>query len=201
MPLFFEKNINPAKKLAVWEITEDLSFFLEKINFEGVLPILSKRQLEKACGLFLIDYVSQIEGLHHYFDNDENGKPYLKKHAISLSFSHSGNKMACLMDFNGGDVGVDIEKISDRILRIAPKFTNDKDQSPFDEELLHYHFIWGAKEVLFKIWSKKEVDFKKDLILFQDIKLIGAINKNNISKHYFIDYIAFDAYFLVWNNE
>ncbi|MDP2174849.1 MAG: hypothetical protein Q8K70_02955 [Bacteroidota bacterium] len=199
MPLFFEKTINAAKKLAVWEITEDLSFFLNKITFSCNLPFHPKRKLEKACELFLVDFITKNKGLHQFLDNDENGKPYLKEHQISLSFSHSQNKVACLIDFNGGDVGVDIELLKSKIIDIAPKFINPNDQSPFKEKLIHCHFIWGAKEVLFKIWSKKGIDFKKDLLILHNIKSIGIVNKDAYSQKYNLDCLKINDFILVWN--
>lgn len=197
MPVIFEKEISTAKKLAVWQITEPLGFFLEQLGRPFNPVQTAKRQLENACSALLLNYA----GKNSYQDllrKDEFGKPYLEGAKASVSFSHSRNMVACLFDDEGRPAGVDIEETRDRISAIAPKFLNENDCSPFSGTR-HYHLVWGGKEVLYKIYSKKELDFKRHLTIYFKEKLQGFIHKNDFKHTYDLDFLEINNFTLVWN--
>ena len=197
MPVVFEKEISPAKKLAVWHITEPLDFFLDQLGRSFNPQQTLKRQLEGACSALLLNFT----GKNTYQDllkKDEFGKPYLEGLNTSISFSHSRDMVACLVDHDGKAAGIDIEESRDKINIIAPKFLNGQDHTPY-EGTKHYHLVWGAKEVLYKIYSRKELDFKSHLTVNFYEKFEGIIHKGEFRKKYDLDFLDFNNFILVWN--
>ena len=197
MPLILERPIGTAKKLGVWEITEPIDFFLEQL-VQADQPLLSrKRLLEQSCSAHLLNTLLG-RPVHLLLDKDPNGKPILKDENCNVSFSHSKNMVACLIDTDGGEVGVDIEYIRESIIKMAHKFVSPE-EGLLTEDYKHFHRIWGAKEVLFKIYSKKELDFLKHLSIDYQDSIIGHINKNSYSASFLIDCEQIDNFILLWN--
>lgn len=97
---------------------------------------------------------------------DSNGKPYLSDSRFDITLSHSGDFAAVLIS-HGPAVGIDIEKISPRIEKIAHKFVNETELGWIEGEnpLSDYFRIWCAKEALFKLFGKGELDFRTNMTL------------------------------------
>lgn len=94
---------------------------------------------------------------------DENGKPYLDN-MLSLSISHTQDYVSVLFS-PLPYVGLDLETIRPQIEKIAHKFVNDEEANYIDgkNRRQHLHILWGAKEVLYKIYGKGNVDFRGHL--------------------------------------
>ncbi len=196
MPIVFSKKISPAKKLAVWQITESPDFFALRLGQpEG--SITKKRQLENAVCSVLLDEMGGV-GIHKQLVRDALGKPYLEGSKTSVSFSHSRDMVACVLDVSGRPAGVDIEEQRDRIIEISKKFVNPSDTTPY-METLHYHIVWGAKEVLYKLYAKKELDFICHLTVKFEKKFEGFIRKNDTNLRYTLDFEKINNFILVWN--
>jgi hypothetical protein len=114
------------------------------------------------------EYVGVISLKNHFFKNDEInydefGAPFLlnqKDRFISISHSHIYIGMI-IANFK---IGLDIELISDKVIRVTSKFINKKEEMCFDthsaEEMIR---IWTMKEVLYKIASFPGLDIKKHI--------------------------------------
>lgn len=198
MPLLLEKQIDAAKKIGVWDITEPLSFFEENTGIELAEGITLKRRTEQLVASHLLNTLAG-QRIHTYLDKTVTGKPILKGMNASVSFSHSRHLIACIFDLEGKEVGIDIEKLRENILNLKHKFVKETDSSPFQDPVLNGHLIWGAKEVLYKIYSMKELDFLSHLsVEFRD-QLIGKINKNEFKRSYLLEYQLLEDFLLVWN--
>lgn len=197
MPLLFEKQISAAKKLAVWDINEPLSFFLDKYPIQEFESKIKKRHLEQACAKFLVNELLGFEKPVQLL-KDEFGKPHIENSSIAISFSHCKNFLACSIDLDGNSVGVDIETLRPNISVLAKKFLSNFDSSPLEEDE-NAQLIWGAKEVLYKIYGRKSLDFKRDLEINFTDKLIGKIKKDNELMLFNLDFTIIDCHFLVWN--
>jgi len=197
MPIIFEKQIDAAKKLAVWHITEQL---VELSALCAYLPhpqLSIKRNTEIAVSRLLLQFLLQSDK-SIAFSKDENGKPFLANSNTAISFTHSKAMVACIINLDARNVGIDIEIIRDKIKLIAPKFVTQNDVTPF-VETYHSHLIWGAKEVLYKIYALKGLDFKDHLKV--NITLnngYGEINKNEYFSKHNIEYLILHDYMLVW---
>ncbi len=196
MPVIFEKQIDVTKKLAVWHITEQLEelFVLSRKTFNPQLSI--KRNTEKVVSHLLVEYLLRNPNL--ILLNDINGKPYFSDNATSVSFTHSMDMVACIINTSGTPVGIDIEKIRDSIVQIAPKFVTKKDITQYNDKL-HFHLIWGAKEVLYKIYSLKNLDFKKHLtVCIQKNDGYGIISNNEYYSEHNLQHTILKDFMLVW---
>ena len=104
---------------------------------------------------------------------DEFGKPHLAHLLESelhfCSISHSRNLVAAMLSKK--PCGCDVQEIVPKISRVASKFLSEKEKeyiaSLKDEafKLQQLCTIWSAKESLYKTYGKKEIDFKKHLLV------------------------------------
>ncbi len=197
MPLTLEKQINDAKKLAVWDINEPTGYFVDKLQLKQDENRSEKRLCEQAAGMLLLNQLCG-EGLHKQLDKDVYGKPFIHNSLISVSFSHSKNLVACLVDFSGGPAGIDIELCRHNIGLLASKFASIHDTTPLNGDA-HHQLIWGAKEVLYKIYGKKELDFKRDMKIAYNDALSGSLCIPGYSKQFQLDYMEIGTFLMVWN--
>jgi phosphopantetheinyl transferase len=96
---------------------------------------------------------------------DEHTKPFLKNSKKHISVSHSHNLLAVIIDDK--ETGIDIELIKPNVLRIKHKFMNDAELKAIEkghkeEELTLY---WCVKESLYKLYGKKKLSFKENLMV------------------------------------
>ncbi len=195
MPVIFEKQIDATKKLAVWHITEQVEELYALCEYVSNPQLTHKRNLEIVVSRLLLHY---LLGIKTHFTKDENGKPFLPNHNASITFSHSKNMVACMVDIVGKPIGIDIEQIRDRIKLIAPKFVTPKDITGF-ESTKHFHIVWGAKEVLYKIYSLKQLDFKDHMrVEFKEQNGKGFIHKNEYNSKHQLAFTEVEDFMLVW---
>ncbi len=198
MPIIFEKSISTAKKLAIWQITEPSEQLFQMLN-EIPDQISEKRRLEFACSALLINHLLDKK-VHQHLSKNENGKPLIINSSVEISFSHSKDFVACLIDTDGKPVGVDIERIRDKIKSIEHKFVSKYDTSS-EVDIIHQHLIWGAKEVLFKLYSLKNVNFIEDLkVEFHGNKGVGTVNKPNYYREFELEFMVFQKDFMLVYN-
>ncbi|MES2618663.1 MAG: hypothetical protein V4613_12345 [Bacteroidota bacterium] len=197
MPVIFEKQIDAAKKLAVWQINESGPELFNAIHYKANPAFNEKRNIEQAVSKLIFNHMMGYTA-HPSLEKDHFGKPYMKDSGIALSFSHSQNMVACIVDTEGNPVGIDIENIRERIQLISHKFCTEDDFSPF-EGIIHQHLIWGGKEVLYKIYAKKNLDFKTDMrVQFSDTKGLGVILKDPHHSQHQLYHDTIDNFMLVW---
>jgi hypothetical protein len=94
--------------------------------------------------------------------------------------------------------GVDIEWMSERIMRIGTKFINEGDKTPYSG-IHHAHLVWGAKEVMFKINERGELDYRKQLTVdFWDAAGSGCMVRNGIKSEVRLRHEIIGEYMLVY---
>jgi len=121
------------------------------------------------------------------------GKPFFDSN-FNISISHTSGFVAIIISKNN-EIGIDIEKIDNKILKIAEKFIFKKELDSFPislkKEMIYLN--WNCKETLFKIYEKGKLDFKTNLIVqIDDIKEFGKINSiiriNDNDKNIILNY-------------
>lgn len=135
---------------------------------------------------------------------DDKGKPHLFPAVADISISHSG-QLATLYISEAGPCGIDLEMVGDKVLRIEGKFCSDEERDCLDR-VAHresLHLIWGAKEALYKLYGKKEVDFRSQLFIepFEPAlqgHLFGLTRLPGLEQRFRLGYRFMDAYCLVW---
>ncbi len=149
MPLKKQLQIDESNSLYVWKIEEELEFFGQT---EFVEISNAARKLEKACTNYLLKQYFGINDLKY----DQQGKPIPVSYK-HISISHSKGYVAVA----GSDknIGIDIEEIGNKAVRISRKFRGKKDfnidDAGFQEEL-YWTMIWSVKEACFKKYSHVE---------------------------------------------
>lgn len=164
MGIAFSKEISNNTFLWVWHITELHNELFALIDSH--LHDSDKRE-NNAHWLASRALISQIfKGKNYTLYKDTVNKPYLIINGKFWHFSitHSGNYAAIAYSKNNA-VGIDLEKIDTRIDRVAKKYMNEVEWS-YAHSTLHKTIIWSAKESLYKLLGKRDVDFKQHLFIY-----------------------------------
>jgi phosphopantetheinyl transferase len=92
------------------------------------------------------------------------GAPYLLGSPMQVGISHSNDLVGlALAPFK---IGLDIELISDRILKIKDRFTTSKEAVLFSyTESINLTIIWTIKEVLYKLAGRLEINLISELMI------------------------------------
>ena len=185
MPLFYQHNINEDTKLAIWQIEEPESFFLEKVPLKRDVSHPFKR-LQHLAGRYLLLYLFPDFPLKEIRIADTR-QPFLESEKYHFSISHCGRYAAAIVS-RYSRVGVDIEHITPRIETVAQKFLNEEEFNFFNEDYALFleqwglrgrveqeflTLIWNAKEAIFKWYGRGELDFKKHMQLNGNVSVDG----------------------------
>ena len=112
-------------------------------------------------------------------DYNEFGKPSLRNDKRQISISHTQGMVA--VQIGNKYAGVDVEKISGRVAKIAHKFLSPTELKAIDikNQLLHMYAYWGAKETIYKIYGRRRLDFKENIKIEPfKIETKGSIKAN-----------------------
>ncbi|MES2622553.1 MAG: 4'-phosphopantetheinyl transferase superfamily protein [Bacteroidota bacterium] len=161
MPLY--KNISAVdSSIALWRIEEELSYFESKFHSHPDIKNENKRLQWYATR----HLVNQLLGDHVSMIKDEMGKPSIKNSTNHISLSHTP-VFAAVMFSQKFPVGVDLEMITPKVERIAHKFLREDEISSIrpDEKIEKLILYWSAKESLFKLHGKGDIEFKTQLLI------------------------------------
>jgi phosphopantetheinyl transferase len=164
MPLV--RSIHNAEiSMGLWEITEDHSFFEQASPYRAVasnpgqqLQQLASRMVLKA--LQPLFPISQIQ-------LNTAGKPFLPEGMSQFSISHTRGFAAAIISPEI-PVGIDIEFISPRVLKVEKKFLNHQEfalLAPLSEQdrIVFSSLFWSIKETVYKCWGNGGVDFAEQI--------------------------------------
>ncbi|MEX0287643.1 MAG: 4'-phosphopantetheinyl transferase superfamily protein [Flavobacteriaceae bacterium] len=206
MPLYKTITVGPNSTVYVWQVSET-----EEKLAKGV--VLTPASLER-IGMMKSEmhrraYLSIRHLLHEagYTDQDlyytDVGKPHLNDgNFVSISHSHNYTGIIVSRDW---EVGIDIEKQREKILRIAHKFTPIAEYRTIanTEALIRkLTMVWGAKESLYKIYATHGLSFLHHIIIkdfaMSDNNTSGEILYKGKLSNYDISFIEFDGFSLVY---
>lgn len=203
MPLERIINLNDSSQLLVWKITETFDDLFQSVRLKD--SSLSRVENMKADGHrrgFLSVRRLLMEAGYTDFDlfYDQYGKPHLEdgKH-ISISHSHDFS----VIIISNKTIGVDLEILKDKTLKIAPRYMNISHLEHLSEkdQLLKATVIWGIKEAVFKIKNEVGISFK-DHIFENDFNLKDKrcsveLRFNNSIEHFDVIFEWIENYVLV----
>ena len=154
--------------IAIWDMRESYEELLQLCdNYD-----LSKYKTEKRKREFLSSrlLLNEIQ-LNKQITYNKYGAPEIKN-GNYISISHSKNLVAIVASKK--KVGLDIEQISEKPLRLSSKFISKDSCINLSEEKAT--LIWCCKEAVFKWHQKGNVDFINDIRLNQfELKEKGEI--------------------------
>lgn len=210
MPLILKQQIeNEQAILGVWEINESLESLeplaklnkKEQLSFESIIN--ENRAKQWLVSRIVLNEISGSDELSVIYEN--NGRPLVNDGIHHVSISHTSRFVAVILS-RYFKVGIDIEGIHPRILKIRPKFVSS-DENLFlentDELTESLILIWSAKEALFKMDGRGNMDFRKNIsvkpfVLQSDGEIFGTISKHDISLDFSLNYRIIQDHILVY---
>ena len=188
MPLHSIRPLPGGAHLGLWHLTETPTALWPQLAqpeaYYALLPARADgpRQAQWLAGRVLVQCLlapgtpgAELLLLH----NDATGRPFLASAAGStnlgpaVSLSHSGEWVAALLAPAGTAVGIDVEVVRDKALRIARKFLTAGElaavelitngQPGLATEL--HSLLWSAKETLYKLAGQRGIIFRQNLLL------------------------------------
>lgn len=104
----------------------------------------------------------------------------------------------CAVSLSDIPTGLDIEIIGTKVERISSRFLSEAEKD-FATTTYHKHVIWGAKEAMFKAWSKGNIQFNSDIIISPfDYREEGDIKAFFKGRYYSLGYKKLDQLMLVY---
>lgn len=163
MPLYKTITVTPKVKVYIWKIDESEAELDKNIvltshcqkRMEGM-----KSEIHRRGFLSIRHLMAEAGYVDHDLFYDDAGKPHLKNGRF-ISITHS-NHFTGIIVADADDVGIDIEKQRDKILRIAHKFTPIEEYRTLANTaaiVRKLTIVWGAKESLYKIYSTHGLSF------------------------------------------
>jgi phosphopantetheinyl transferase (holo-ACP synthase) len=207
MGIVLKEKINGDCILGIWEITEDYDSLYSRLNLEeDEIETLNSfksqgRKLEWLSVRVLINDLTEKESRIIY---NEGRKPFLKGNSFHISISHSYNLTSILIS-KTKRVGIDLEKMSHKISALSFKFINEQELITSDPDQIRYHLYlhWCAKEAIYKICDKQDINFRENVTIFPFIPKESGLIKGRVLNVYGVEdfslyYKKYKDYSIVW---
>jgi len=209
--VIIEKTIKKSAKLGIWNIVENESWYF---GHEQVPPQVIERAKKyksvqrklQSIGVYLLTAYLLKNNYKLEFEYSAIGKPGILHSSKQISISHAGSMVAVIIS-DTSKIGIDIERISDKVEKVGSKFLNQKEIEICDsltakDQYDFKHIVWGAKESMFKLYGIGGLDFKNNLAVSSFDKLnqsfTGTIKKDNYHEHVSGKYMLVEGYMLVY---
>ena len=165
MPVIEDFNVSSKTRCVLWEITENYEKLFSGISLDlKSKQMLSQKKSEIHKNQFLaVRYLLKYLSIDsHNLSYDSLGKPFLENNS-KISVSHSGLFVAIII--SDTTVGIDIETINDRILKVKSKYLETELNYPLELNSKTSLVYWNIKESVFKAVDKPGIDFKKNILV------------------------------------
>lgn len=169
MPIIEQTKVGRHIAYALWQITESeeellANLSLNEIELDEFQTISHKRKrLEWLGARNALKILLQPHG-QFYIYKDSNGKPFLDDSTIGISMSHAGQFGAAAIHLNGS-IGIDVEIERLQVLNIAKKFLHPQESKTIPKTIEELTRVWSTKEALYKLFGRKQITFKTDLVV------------------------------------
>ena len=207
MALYLKKDLENEAVIGVWQITEteeeliELSSTpsdeMEEISFIRSESLRKQRLAVRALLNTLFD--EKVYLSHH-----DNGKPYLENNPVNISITHTEKYVAVILH-EEENVGIDLESLDRDFSAVEKKALSedeidDLDDDNRNEQLAIY---WCAKEAVFKLLSRYNVDFAEQIEIERfrlrgEGELEATFTSKDEEEEFDLEYMTFDRHVLVW---
>ena len=207
MGLYLKKELDNEAVIAVWQVTEteeeliELSSTpsdeMEEISFIRSESLRKQRLAVRALLNTLFD--DKVYLSHH-----DNGKPYLENNPVNISITHTAKYVAVILH-EEENVGIDLESLDRDFSAVEKKALSedeidDLDDDNRNEQLAIY---WCAKEAVFKLLSRYNVDFAEQIEIERfrlrgEGELEATFTSKDEEEEFDLEYMTFDRHVLVW---
>jgi len=203
MPLHKIIHINENTTAYFWHITEDVTSLFRAVSLRdtSLFRLEGMKSEEHQRGFLAVRMLLQYLGYTDYdLTYDEAGKPHLSdgKH-ISISHSYEFSCI-CISDEL---MGIDLEKLKEKTLKIAPRFMEVKhlENLTTSEQIEKATVIWGVKESIFKIKNEKGISFPEHIFEaefdLKNGKCDAELHFNNQIENFYIQFYNLEDYIFV----
>ena len=207
MGLLIKEYVENGCLLGLWEISESFDTLYKQVQLDDDEKNTlfgfknDNRQVEWLSVRALLNFLTEKNSKIVY---NEEHKPFLFGNSYNISISHS-HKLTSILLGKQKRVGIDLEFMSHRINKIAHKFINQREYITPEKDLekLHLYIHWCAKESLYKICDKKNINFKDNLTIqpfeIEQGGIIHGIHHDvNIHDEFQLKYKIYDNYVIVY---
>ncbi|MDR1644874.1 MAG: 4'-phosphopantetheinyl transferase superfamily protein [Tannerellaceae bacterium] len=203
----FLRHTGPLR--GVWKIEESPDELLSRLTLPAnrLLPMEMHGVNRIREWLAVRVLLKELLGEELLIAYDPNGAPYLPDRRIHIGISHTKGYAAVVLS-EQHPVSIDIEYPNDRVRRVRRRFMNPEEEAMIDpaHEAEHLLLCWCAKETLYKIIGRREVDILRHLHLAPFAfgpsgSLVATEMRTPARASYMLDYM-FNKYFaMTWSRE
>lgn len=200
MPEVEKINLN-ALSIYLMETTD----FQENFDVSFFTPNEQKRFLEMRHPQKKIEFIASRFLKHQFFGTEEitydaTGAPRIHHHE-HISLSHC-TKYVALAHSSEHIVGIDLEAIDEKAVRVARKFCSEDEALIFDRQSeSDMSLLWSFKETLYKLSDRKGLHFLTDIsVVKNENKYIGQVLTSNGIRTYPLFYLLKHGVFLTSNS-
>lgn len=207
MAIAYYKQLNESTAIGLWRIEEDWQTLYDRLQlneeeeayFQGIGH--GKRNLHWLGTRVLLREMLKTDE-YIACKADEHGKPFLLNFPHHISLSHSFDYAAVMISLDK-PVGIDIELVKEKVLRIQSKFLSEIELAtvPESDRVEHLYACWCAKEAIYKLHGKREVSFKDNIhldpFIYNSPGSFNACLKLNAAEYNFeVQYERFGDYMI-----
>lgn len=144
---------------AVWKIDESIDQLETMLGYK--LEDSNPKRLKERTAVRVL--LKNLLGQNLSISYKESGKPYIED-GLFVSISHSNNYIAISLS-EKRETGIDIETVSDKVLRVRKKFISEGEYIDPQNETKHLLIHWSAKEALYKIIDRETKSLANDIVV------------------------------------
>ncbi|GEO06438.1 siderophore biosynthesis protein [Adhaeribacter aerolatus] len=171
MALLNIREINPATYLGFWEISETAESLRNALqdltSCQLVIPEFASASRQKqwlSSRILVYTLLQNFTAAYFPLQTSAAGKPIFPEEKYQVSITHSHTLVGVILA-KGHKVGIDIEIISPKVMRVVDKFMCGPEIEDAGGNLEKTLVYWSAKETLYKLYSKKKLIFKDHLLV------------------------------------
>lgn len=172
MPLIKLNKIGKKAYWCLWEITETEDEIRNKVylSSEGKSELervghLTKRKERLAARACIQELAEAMSIPYNGIFKDDHNKPHLIGHKHQISISHS-YPFAVGIIHKQLPVGIDIEKPTDKLIRLGYRFLNKDELQNAGADSKKLCVYWTGKEAIYKLNGKRGLIFKQDIRIY-----------------------------------
>ena len=208
MALYLKKELEESRSLVgVWQITETEEELRELASVpsdeEEEISFITNQSLRKQR-LAVRALLCELFGEKVYLSHHDNGKPYLENSVTNISITHTEKYVAVILNDNE-DVGIDMESLARDFSAVERKALSEEEIDDLDDDKRNEQLAiyWCAKEAVFKLLSRYNVDFAEQIEIERfrprgEGELEATFTSKDDEEEFDLEYITFDRHVLVW---
>lgn len=205
MPIVQQKS-NQLLQYILWK-NEVNNLSLHPKDAEGLLAVRHpQKKIEYSNSRFCLKTLCENVSIRYAgIVKDKNGKPFLMNYPdISIAISHIKTHAATVVALQKeAVVGIDLEQISDKIVKMAPRVLHSKELDYAQQNAVQLTVIWSAKETLYKLQGRKGITFRNQLfihpfVLEKSGQLLGEMHLDTRSYWVELTYEVYSNFVLTY---